>query len=142
MKPGPAAANKNQKCGPKMVEKMPKNQMQIPKALVPRVHKENFLPAKDNNTSEFAIAKQKAKERENMVLEYMRHMDEAKRRSIFSQLENLVQVRVALKPIDDNIANGGINSHNIVSMENGEASSSMTSPIDVSGVMIPPLSKL
>lgn len=37
------------------------------------------------------------------MLEYMRHIDDAKKRAILSQLENPGPVRIALKQIDDNV---------------------------------------
>lgn len=129
--------HKTQKRDSKTAEKVPKTQRQIPKSLVSMIHKEKHVLAKDSNTSNGAIMKQRAKERDDMVLEYMRHMDEAKRRSIFAQFENLTHTRIALNPIDGNVANLGIIAQNTGYVTSGEASSSMTSLMDVSGIMVP-----
>lgn len=70
--------------------------------LVKGVNKEN--PSSPSRKSDDVTVARKllAKEREDIVLDYVRNMDENKRRSILFRLENSIHQRVALKQIDGN----------------------------------------
>lgn len=81
--------------------------------------------------------RKKAKEQEDMVLEYMRNMDDSKKRYILSLIESLIPSRVTLRPIDGNSIQVD-NSSLYMAIEDGSGGScSKTSPMDVSGVIVP-----
>lgn len=79
--------------------------------------------------------KMQAKEKEALVLEYMRHMDDSKKRNLFSQLEK--SLRSALTLLDGNAQNRLNGSQPKIGEGYGGSSPSLNVPMDVSGVMEP-----
>lgn len=104
---------------------------------ISHLNKENEVTATITPKESLDEKKLRAKEQEDQILEYMGNMDETKKRSLLSQLENFTIIRPALKPIDDNNLGRGKFSLD-KKPENGNGTSmSMVSPMEVSEAMKP-----